>query len=523
MPDNNINIPGYDIYEQIGKGGMASVYRAKQHTFDRNVALKILHSNLSDDGNFSQRFLMESMIIAKLHHSHIVHVYDVGEIHGHHYIAMEFLSGSSLHERLKEGVSLKEILTITEQMASALDYAHQKGIVHRDIKPDNVMFRDDGAAVLTDFGIAKDTDTDVTLTQVGSVIGTPKYMSPEQIRGADVKPVSDIYSLGIVFYQMLTGSVPYKGEDIVATAYMHINDPVPVLPPSLQRFQAIINRMLAKQGSDRFQRGNEVVAALKRCESEASAVGETVEGTVDLLTSEGEISGVNAMSGASLDLSINKEKPSFYRKKWQWGFIVLFLVVIGFGFFILKENSKSIQDASVKDMAVISELLMAADKNIEQLNLKRPSNDNAYDKYQQILTLDPGNQSAAEGVQRIVARYVQLAHDAKDKNDWEKTRRYLDEALLIDPSLQDIDELNQYLAMKESEKKVEDSQRKKSIVNLGLELQIEGLLQSAARDEREGRLSGPVGNNAKEKYERILSLDPGNVVAREKLERIVKL
>ena len=289
----DFEIPGYDIIESIGRGGMASVYRARQHTFDRNVALKILKPDLSEDDAFCQRFIMESMIVAKLSHSHIVQVYDVGEISNHYYIAMEFLSGGDLSARLKKGMSAKEAIHVIKQIASALDFAHRKNIIHRDLKPDNVMFREDEAAVLTDFGIAKETTADINLTQTGLIVGTPKYMSPEQIRGADPTPKADIYSLGIMFFQLLCNRVPFQGPDLVATAYKHFNDPIPQLPSHLAPFQSLIEQMLAKDADDRIARGNEVVEAIEDIERrhpnfESDANQETMimplENTEDLAT-----------------------------------------------------------------------------------------------------------------------------------------------------------------------------------------------------------------------------------------------
>lgn len=265
-PPLDFEIPGYDILESIGRGGMASVYRARQHTFDRNVALKILKPDLSEDDAFCQRFIMESMIVAKLNHSHIVQVYDVGEISNHYYIAMEFLSGGDLSARLKQGMSAKEAIHVIKQIASALDFAHRKNIIHRDLKPDNVMFREDEAAVLTDFGIAKETTADINLTQTGLIVGTPKYMSPEQIRGSEPTPQGDIYSLGIMFFQLLCNRVPFQGPDLVTTAYKHFNDPVPQLPSHLAPFQSLLEQMLAKDADDRIARGNDVVKAIEDIE-----------------------------------------------------------------------------------------------------------------------------------------------------------------------------------------------------------------------------------------------------------------
>lgn len=286
----DLEIPGYDIIERIGSGGMASVYRASQKTFQRDVALKVLRQDLGSDEKYSERFVQESQIIARLHHSHIVQVYDVGQFKNLFYVAMEFLSGRNLSEMLRQQrVDRNRAVRIFSQIASALDYSHQKGIVHRDVKPDNIMFRDDGAAVLTDFGIAKDTDASMELTQTGTIMGTPKYMSPEQIRGGTVSPSSDLYSMGVVFFQMLTGSVPYSGATLVEVAVKHLNEPIPTLDDHLSHFQPIIDKILAKKPEDRYHRGKEILNDLAKVEHRAVNVLLDTDDEEDLLHDTGRL------------------------------------------------------------------------------------------------------------------------------------------------------------------------------------------------------------------------------------------
>lgn len=262
MIPKDLKIPCYDLEDLLGKGGMASVYRARQQSFGREVALKVFSLGSGDDASFGRRFLQESQIVAKLHHSNIVQVYDVGQEGIHYYISMEYLHGGDLTKKLAAGLSLQETVAIIKQAASALDFAHRKHIIHRDIKPENMMFREDDALVLTDFGIAKELESANNFTQTGLVIGTPRYMSPEQIRGEEVDHRADIYALGIVFFRCLTDYVPFNGKDIVVTSYLQHSEPVPALPPEVACFQPIINRMLEKDAEDRFQRGLDVVAAL---------------------------------------------------------------------------------------------------------------------------------------------------------------------------------------------------------------------------------------------------------------------
>ncbi|HEX5124224.1 MAG TPA: protein kinase, partial [Rhodanobacteraceae bacterium] len=257
-----IEIRGYRLLRQLGRGGMATVYLAMQQSVDREVALKIMSPALLADPNFGERFLREAKIAAKLHHRHVVGIHDVGRDGDFHYMAMEYLGGGPvLH---KDGVPHEEAfaLRVMREIATALDYAHKKGFVHRDVKPDNILLRDDGSSALTDFGIARALDPAAKMTQTGAVVGTPHYMSPEQARGRSIDGRSDLYSLGIVLYELLVGRVPYQAEDSLAVGIMHIQQPIPELPPSLAHLQPLISRMLAKQPEDRFQDGLALAEAI---------------------------------------------------------------------------------------------------------------------------------------------------------------------------------------------------------------------------------------------------------------------
>jgi len=257
-----IEISGYRLLRQLGRGGMATVYLAVQESVDREVALKVMSPALLADPNFGERFLREAKIAAKLHHRHVVGIHDVGRSGDYHYIAMEYLGrGPVLH---KDGNSrpVAFALRVIREIATALDYAHQKGFVHRDVKPDNILLRHDDSSALTDFGIARALDPAARMTQTGAVVGTPHYMSPEQARGKSIDGRSDLYSLGVVLYELLVGRVPYQADDSLAVGIMHISQPVPVLPGPLATLQPLISRMLAKQPEDRYQNGNEVAVAI---------------------------------------------------------------------------------------------------------------------------------------------------------------------------------------------------------------------------------------------------------------------
>ncbi len=260
MEDRNIEIAGYEIKKTLGKGGMATVYLAIQESFDREVAIKVMSHELSSDPSFGERFLREAKIVSRLVHPNIVTVYDVGVSNGHHFLSMEYISGVDLKEQLGS-ISFFHLIKVIKETALALNYAGNKGYVHRDIKPENIMINEhDGRSVLMDFGIAKAFDSVSGMTQTGTAIGTPYYMSPEQAKGKEVDFRSDIYSLGVVFFQLLTGKVPFDGDSAVSVGIKHISDPVPCLPEYLSEpFQAIISKLLAKHRKDRYQNGLELI------------------------------------------------------------------------------------------------------------------------------------------------------------------------------------------------------------------------------------------------------------------------
>ncbi|HAO31854.1 MAG TPA: serine/threonine-protein kinase [Candidatus Competibacter sp.] len=265
-----IQLPGYRLEKIIGKGAMSVVYLGLQESLDRPVALKVLNPRLSADPTFTKRFVKEARTIGKLGHPHIVTIFDAGHYEEWFYIAMEYLEGATLRERIKTGLTPEQAVNILRQVAQALSCAHQHNCIHRDIKPANIMFRNAETAVLSDFGIAKNLEDKTQLTAVGWRIGTPNYMSPEQALAKPVDGRSDLYSLGVVFYEMLTGDRPYQGADAFETAMLHIKGPTPVLEEPLSRFQPIINRLLAKNPDHRFSGSEELLRAIQDLETRAA-------------------------------------------------------------------------------------------------------------------------------------------------------------------------------------------------------------------------------------------------------------
>ncbi len=257
----------YEILEEIGRGGMGCVYKARQQALDRIVAVKVLLPQLAADKVFVERFLREAKSIATLEHPGIVTIYDVGEADGTYYFAMQLLDGRPLDEVLEEGKPLpaETAVDVLRQVARALDYAHQAGILHRDVKPANIILTEAGQAVLTDFGIAQAL-SDTRLTKTGSSMGSPEYMAPEQVEGKALDTRGDLYSLGVVFFHMLTGRVPFTGESPVAIVYQHVKAPVPSAceanPKISQELDQITTTLMAKAPEERFASAQNLLQAL---------------------------------------------------------------------------------------------------------------------------------------------------------------------------------------------------------------------------------------------------------------------
>src|SRR5438270_6127567 len=222
----------YEREEPVGTGGMSSVFRAKDTLLERNVALKILHEQYTRDDDYVERFRREARAVAQLAHPNIVTVIDRGEQEGRQFIVFEYVDGESLKQLVDRTgpLSVEQAVELALQVARALAFAHQQGLVHRDVKPQNVLLNDDGRAKVTDFGIARSLDVQHGMTQTGTVMGTSDYIAPEQAGGERVDEQSDVYSLGVVLYEMLTTEVPFPGENFVAVAMRHINEE----PPSIR-------------------------------------------------------------------------------------------------------------------------------------------------------------------------------------------------------------------------------------------------------------------------------------------------
>lgn len=256
----------FRIVERIGAGGMATVFKAYQPTLDRYVAVKVLPSYHARDPIFVKRFTQEARSVAKLAHPNIVQIHDFGNQDDITYIVMEYVDGGTLKDRLKRPLSVPEAVEFMIQAAEGLDCAHRNGIIHRDVKPANMLLRKDGHLLLSDFGIAKILEGTTNLTRVGTGIGTPQYMSPEQGTGQAVDRRSDIYSLGIVLFHCLTGRVPFTADNPLTITVKHLNEPLPVEQLRLANvptpIEQVVSKMTAKSAQDRYQSTDALIDAL---------------------------------------------------------------------------------------------------------------------------------------------------------------------------------------------------------------------------------------------------------------------
>lgn len=262
IEQGNAFLGNYRVLGFLGVGGMASVFKAQRMADDRLFAIKLLDPSMSDD-NVKERFKLEFEILQSIKHKHVVSMEEQVEDGELIYTVMEYLPGGDLKSRIRRSLNRQEAVRYASQIAAALHAAHQHGVLHRDLKPANVLFRSDGTLALVDFGVAKDTKgQDRELTREGQMVGTPFYASPEQATGSKMDQRSDLYALGVIFYEMLQGCRPFVGDTSLQVLMAHVKDPIPLLPAELDDLNDVLAQLLAKKPSDRFEDGHVVVQAL---------------------------------------------------------------------------------------------------------------------------------------------------------------------------------------------------------------------------------------------------------------------
>ncbi len=483
-----ITIPGYKIEHLIAEGGTASVYLAMQESLQRHVAIKLLRK--FENPEQLTRFLNEGRIIASLNHRNVINIHDIGVTdNGRPYISMEYLEGGDLDARIPKKVDPEDALQWLEAIGNCLDFVHQKGIIHRDIKPGNILFHKDGTAILTDFGTAKQQESDARLTMDGRAFGSPYYISPEQAASKNLDRRTDIYSLGIVLYEMLTGNKPYKGDSHIETIVAHMSDPLPVLPPGLHRYQTLIRKMIAKSPDDRFTSAAEMVRFVQQLRkpvkktrrmtwAPAGAVAAALGIGGALLLWQPVIPESNeppATPGISTSEAETPESPPDIAE------------------IPLPEPGDPVSETPVSTSSNeqrIEELLSQAAAALKEYRLTTPVDNNAYDYYQQILELHPQHAGAIKGINSIADVYGDLAESKLNQYNYAAARRHLHRGLDIQPENHRLLEL-----------------QKKS--NIGR------LLSQADMALKENRLTMPKNNNAYYYYQRILELRPKHKQALE--------
>ncbi|HSX58898.1 MAG TPA: protein kinase [Tahibacter sp.] len=531
MPQTPVKIPGYEFLRQLGAGGMSTVWLAMQESLQRKIAIKLMrrtHDTASDDARqFEKRFLLEGRTMAKLPHRNIVAVYDIVSTEDVAYIAMEFLEGGTLSERMQAGLSLAEAISVVVQIAGALDFAHSQGIIHRDLKPANIMFRDAATPVLTDFGIARQQDQAATrLTQTGMLVGTPNYMSPEQISGSDIDGRSDLYSLGIMFYELLSGRTPFTGDTPIAVMMAHLTQAPPPLDAEFAHFQPVLDRMLAKNRDERFATLHDFVTALKQRVVQSDTLLMRLQLTPGMTSSEqlrqlgftaSDPSGSGLRSASGVSTPLPRPQDVAARKTggassparpppaaaparrpaaatvpppsrppprrpvlWPWitAAAVLLVAVVGFGLWRWQGGS----GMSAEEQALVGYWIKDAERMAGDSKFVSPPGDNAYEVLQKVLQKDPDNDAAQALLDRIAQSLRAEAEAALARNDFPLARDRADQALFVRKDDAGLAALKQRI-----DAAVGAEERRK---------QIEQLLAGAAAADKAGKPFGPDGSYA---------------------------
>ena len=444
-----MKVSGYKIKRTIGKGGMGTVYLATQESLERDVVLKTMSLVDAEGTEFAERFLNEGRIVASLHHPHIITIYDIGATDDILYIAMEYVDGGDLKSRLDGPLPPHVCLALLARIGGALELAHRQGIIHRDVKPANILFRRDGTPLLSDFGIAKQIKLDAELTSTGTILGSPFYMSPEQSEGRVVDGRTDIYSLGVILYETLTGNRPYEAGSAIKIIMEHLQAPLPKLPDDLLRFQPLLESMMAKDRTERISDATTLVAEIEKYQRHEI---EADRAELDALREETH----------SVRLP-SRRRTSSYRPIWMTlGGSALFAL----GFFSFWLYAQTLQSSSVVLTApitttagkapekpttnpestaapnpsappvqeVIRALEWLARNALRSDRLTAPPADNAYYYYSRLLALDPSNEKALKGFSEIAERYVVLAEQEFAKRNFRQSGIYIALGRQVAPS-----------------------------------------------------------------------------------------
>lgn len=447
----SIEIPGYRIIRELGSGGMATVYLAIQESVNREVALKIMAPALAADRDFSERFLKEAKIVAELQHPNIVGVFDMG-VHNHfNYIVMEYIDAGDLKDNLEKGISTEQIFGAVLDVAEALSYAHDKGYVHRDVKSENILFRSNGSAVLSDFGIAKAVVSGTKMTGTGMSIGTPHYMSPEQARGQPLDGRADFYSLGIVLYEALVGAKPFDSEDTFAIGLMHINEPIPLLPANLSHYQPLIDNLSAKSPENRYSHVNQV-----RKDFDAINAGQRFKRpkhATQVLKAHNKKSVsplVWGLGGSTLAASLVLVIYLWQQNEQTEARFNSAMVTSQARIESLEANQNA---QELKRAENLTQLLTQANELLATGNYIDPEGNNAYEKFKQVLQISPTNQEAFSGLEKIASVFIREAENSLSIRDYKSAFENLERGFIVLPGDSRLAELNEKIFKKLGEER----------------------------------------------------------------------
>ncbi len=516
----SMNIPGYTVLHEIARGGMGVVYLAIQKTLDRQVALKVLPAASARDPAFRKAFLDEGKVVAKLTHPNIITLYDLGHTADGYYISMEYIPGKNLKDRIREGLLLKDSVHVMVQLAQALGYAHQHGVVHRDIKPTNVLFRDDRSVVLTDFGVAKLQDQGILLHSGDALIGTPGYVPPERVKGEPEDARSDLYSLGALFYEMLLGIPPYAGEDAQATALKHVHEPIPELPQILAFLQPILNRLLAKDPGERFHDAHEFVQSLeeivrarfvddadllRKLEDQVTLLVKPTQGLADRSVVPQALDRTQDPGHGQPFVAARARGASRSRRfLGRLGWVAAGAVAVTVWHYGLAPRLWYSLDPQAEH--VLQQLLAYEGTRPVESLLGQADAESRYATYTFALAALAGHPRVIEGLKDVAARFEKRA-----RQEWR--RGHMDQALLLvrqglhfQPRHTGLATLEQFMW-----RKLWDKQRAQIMAEL---------LAQAKGQTQEARLVESKGDNAFDAYNAVLLLDRNNREAREGLTRI---
>lgn len=450
-----INIPGYQLRRTLGRGRMATVYLAHDIAADRDVALKVVLPELLADRRFTKRFLSEARIAATLSHPHIVDVYNIGQVGDSHYLSMEYLAGEAVLDERRTPRSMAFGLRATREIADALDYVHHQGLVHRDVKTSNVLLREDGSAALTDFGIVRANQSAARVTVADAVVGTPQYTSPEQARGDEVDGRADLYSLGIVLFELLTGVVPYDDVDSVALGLRHIDDPLPQLPETMAMAQPLLDRLLAKLPAQRFQTGAQVaesIAELERLlpDSEAHSVsGFVVSSDVSrdrwLDVDSPQLPQLGTLDG--LDDALAQRAPPRPRPGKATRVRVVLPVLI-MALLLVATGAAWFNQEGLRALLPETQLNRLLDQGNRALAEGRidGGDDSALESFRRARELEQDNDVARIGLAKVAEKLMQRGRAALSENDLTAARNAVATARDVRGGGADIDELERAIS-----------------------------------------------------------------------------